>query len=110
MYTHKINCQRNSLKENLKNFPAQKTVSSQVLVAHSYNPSYSGGRNQKDHSLKSDGANSLYDPISRKRPSQKRAGKVAQGVGPEFKHQYHTKKGSSFTKYTQLYKIKVKGL
>jgi hypothetical protein len=29
------------------------------------------------------------DPISKKNPSQKRVGGVAQGVGPEFKHQYH---------------------
>jgi hypothetical protein len=29
-------------------------------------------------------------PISKK-PSQKRAGGVAQGVGPEFKPQYHKK-------------------
>jgi hypothetical protein len=32
-------------------------------------------------------ANSLRDPIS-KNPSQKRAGEVTQGVGPEFKPQY----------------------
>jgi hypothetical protein len=30
----------------------------------------------------------LRDPIS-KNPSQKRAGGVAQGEGPEFKPQYH---------------------
>jgi hypothetical protein len=29
------------------------------------------------------------DPISKKKHSQKRAGGVAQGVGPEFKPQYH---------------------
>jgi hypothetical protein len=28
----------------------------------------------------------------KKKPSQKRAGGVAQGVGPEFKSQYHKKK------------------
>jgi hypothetical protein len=33
----------------------------------------------------------LQDPIS-KNPSQKRAGGMAQGVGPEFKPQYHKKK------------------
>jgi hypothetical protein len=35
-------------------------------------------------------ANSSQDPISKKKkkPSQKRAGEVAQGVGPEFKPQY----------------------
>jgi hypothetical protein len=30
--------------------------------------------------------------LSRKNPSQKRASKVAQGEGPEFKPQYHKKK------------------
>jgi hypothetical protein len=34
--------------------------------------------------------NSSRDPISKK-SSQKRAGRVAQGVGPEFKPQYHKK-------------------
>jgi hypothetical protein len=34
---------------------------------------------------------STRDPISKK-PSIKRAGGVAQGVGPEFKPQYHTHK------------------
>jgi hypothetical protein len=33
-------------------------------------------------------ANSSRDPISKKKKSQKRAGGVAQGVGPEFKPQY----------------------
>jgi hypothetical protein len=37
-------------------------------------------------------ANSSRDPISKKNPSQKRAGVVAQGVDPEFKPQYHKKK------------------
>jgi hypothetical protein len=32
--------------------------------------------------------------LSRKKPSQKRAGGVAQSVGPEFKSQYHKKKKS----------------
>jgi hypothetical protein len=40
-------------------------------VGHSCNASYSGGRDQENHSLKSAGA-----------------GKVPQGVGPEFKLQY----------------------
>jgi hypothetical protein len=39
-------------------------------VAHACNPSYSGGRDQKDRNLKSARANSLRDPIS-KNPSQK---------------------------------------
>jgi hypothetical protein len=39
-------------------------------VAHACNPSYSGGRDQEDHSLKPAQANSSGDPIS-KNPSQK---------------------------------------
>jgi hypothetical protein len=60
---------------------------SQVLVAHACNPSYSGGRDQEDHVLKPAWANSSWDPIFKKR-----AGGVSQGVGPEFKPQYHKKK------------------
>jgi hypothetical protein len=30
--------------------------------------------------------------LSRKNPSQKRTGGMAQGIGPEFKPQYHKKK------------------
>jgi hypothetical protein len=60
-------------------------------VAHACNPSYSGGRDQEDHGLKPAQANSLRDPIS-KNPSQKMAGGVAQGLGPEFKPQYCKKK------------------
>jgi hypothetical protein len=41
--------------------------------------------------LKSAQANSSGRP-SLKNPLQKRAGGVAQGVGPEFKTQYHKKK------------------
>jgi hypothetical protein len=37
-----------------------------VLVAHAYNPSYSGGRDQADHGLKPAQANSSQDPISKK--------------------------------------------
>jgi hypothetical protein len=60
-------------------------------VAHAYNPSYSGGRDQEDRSSKSDWANSSRDPIS-KVPNTERAGGVAQGVSPEFKPQYCKKK------------------
>jgi hypothetical protein len=47
-----------------------------ALVAHACNPSYSGSRDQEDHSSKPAQANSPRDPILKK-PSQKRA-----GVGP----------------------------
>jgi hypothetical protein len=57
-------------------------------VAHTCNPSYSGGRGQKDQSSNPAQANSFRDPTL-KYPSQKKgAGGVAQGVGPEFKPQY----------------------
>jgi hypothetical protein len=56
-------------------------------VAHTCNPSYSGGRDQEDCSLKPAWANSLRDSILNN-PSQKRAGGVAQGVSPEFKHEH----------------------
>jgi hypothetical protein len=34
-------------------------------VAHTYSPSYSGGRDQEDHSSKPAWANSSWDPISK---------------------------------------------
>jgi hypothetical protein len=57
------------------------------VVARTCKPSYSGGRDQEDHSLKSAGANSLRDPIS-KTHHKKSAGGVAQGVDPVLKPQY----------------------
>jgi hypothetical protein len=48
----------------------QNSVNYQVLVAHAYNRSYSGGR-EKDCGSKPAQANSLWDPIS-KNPSQKK--------------------------------------
>jgi hypothetical protein len=60
-------------------------------VAHACNPSYSGGRDQKNRSLKPAWVNSSRDPISRN-PSQKWAGGVAQGEGPEYKPWYCKKK------------------
>jgi hypothetical protein len=47
-----------------------KTLICRALVAHSCNPSYSGGSDQEDCSSKPTWANSLTDPIS-KNPSQK---------------------------------------
>jgi hypothetical protein len=57
-------------------------VASQARVAHACNPSYSGVRDQEDRGS--------WDPIL-KNPLQKKAGGVAQGVGPELKAQYHQK-------------------
>jgi hypothetical protein len=56
-------------------------------VAHVCNPSYSGGRDQEDLGLKP-AQQIIQETLSQKNPSQKRAGRVAQGVGPEFKPQY----------------------
>jgi hypothetical protein len=58
------------------------------LVAHAYNPSYSGSRDPEDHDLKPALANSSPDLISKKPITKRRAGRVAQSVGPEFKPQY----------------------
>jgi hypothetical protein len=59
-----------------------------VLVAHTCNPSHSGGRDQEDCSSKPTWAYSSPDPIWEK-PITKKKGAcgVAQGVGPEFKPQ-----------------------
>jgi hypothetical protein len=40
--------------------------------AHAYNPSYSGGRDQEDHSLRSAQANSFRDPISKDKNKTKK--------------------------------------
>jgi hypothetical protein len=50
----------------------------QAPVAHAYDPSYSGGRDQEGHSLKLAWANSLQDAISKETHHNKRAVGVAQ--------------------------------
>jgi hypothetical protein len=55
-------------------------------MAHTYNPSYLGGRDQEDHGSKPASGNSSQDPI--KKAHHEKAGGVAQGVGPEFKPPY----------------------
>jgi hypothetical protein len=42
----------------------QNAKRGQAQVAHTYNPSYSGSRNQEDHGLKPVQANISWDPIS----------------------------------------------
>jgi hypothetical protein len=51
--------------------------------------------------------NSSRDPIS-KNPSQKRAGSVAQGAGPEFKSQCHQKKKKKEKKTDKNRQVQVK--
>jgi hypothetical protein len=56
-------------------------------LAHTYNPSYSGGRVQEDHGLKPAWANSSRDPSLKNHHKKKRVNGVAQGVGLDFKPQ-----------------------
>jgi hypothetical protein len=56
-------------------------------MAHACNPSYSGGRDQEDQGSKPV-RQIVHETYLEKKPSQKRAGRVAQGVGPEFKPQF----------------------
>jgi hypothetical protein len=65
-----------------------------VPVAYNSNPSYLGGRNQEDCGSKAARANSSRDSILKKSITKKRAGGVAQVIGPEFKLQYRKKKKS----------------
>jgi hypothetical protein len=75
-----------------------RKIFSQVPVAHAYNPSYSGGRVQENHSLKPAWANSSRDPIL-KNPSHKNmAGRVAQGEGPELQKKKKKNCGPSAAK------------
>jgi hypothetical protein len=62
----------------------KKAVSSQVPVVHTYNPSYSGGRDQEDCGSKPAHANSSWDHIL-KIPITKRASGVIQSEDPKFK-------------------------
>jgi hypothetical protein len=54
-------------------------------------PTYNPARRQRSGGLwfKASWANSSLKSLSRKNPSQKRAGGVAQCEGPEFKPQYY---------------------
>jgi hypothetical protein len=62
-------------------------------VAHTCNPSYSGGRDQEDLSSKPAQAKSSQDHIFEKPFTKIELMGVAQGEGPEFKTQYQPKKG-----------------
>jgi hypothetical protein len=63
----------------------QNCIISWVLMSHTCNPSYSGGREQQeDYSSKPTQANSLQDPILKKPITKKWLKRVA----PEFKLQY----------------------
>jgi hypothetical protein len=61
-------------------------ITGSAPVAYTCNPSYSGGRNQEDHGLKPAWTNSSLRPYLKKPFTKNRAGGVAQGEVPEFKH------------------------
>jgi hypothetical protein len=61
-------------------------------VAHTCNPSYSGGRDQEESGSKPGWTNSSETISISRIPITKRAVRVAQGEGPEFKPQYQGKK------------------
>jgi hypothetical protein len=67
----------------------QKSKYDWELVAHACNPSYSGGRDQEDHSSKPVLANSSGDPISKIFNTEKGWWSGSR-LGHEFKPQYHT--------------------
>jgi hypothetical protein len=72
-------------------------------VAHTFNPSYSGGRDQEDHSSEPTQANSSQDPILKK-AKQKRAGGVDQVQTPVLERK--ERKGKKDYLYnTLLFKI-----
>jgi hypothetical protein len=63
-------------------------------VAHTHNPSYSGGRDQEDCNSKTAWANSSQDLVLKKTHHLKKKKKrlvSGSSVGPEFKPQYHKK-------------------
>jgi hypothetical protein len=57
-------------------------------VTHAYNLSFSGGRDQHDYGS-SQPRQIVHEALSWIKPSQKKVGEAARGVGPEFKPQYH---------------------
>jgi hypothetical protein len=75
----------------------KEVIKIRVLVAHTCDPSYLGGRDQEDCCLKPAQTNSSRDPILKKpittppNTQRKQADGVPQHVGPEFKSQYHNK-------------------
>jgi hypothetical protein len=74
-----------------------KDILRQAPVAHAWNPSYSGGRDQEDHDSKPVQANIIVpQDLSQKNTLQKRAGRVAEGVGPQFNPQLHPPKKKTF--------------
>jgi hypothetical protein len=88
LYENKQGCEYIKKKWEDRN----KILFSWAPVAHTYNPSYSGGRDQENRSSRPTLGKQFERPYLKKHPSQKRAGGVAQGVGPGLKPQYCKRK------------------
>jgi hypothetical protein len=89
---------------NLKSFLGQ------APVAHACNPSYSGGRDQENHSSKPALGNSSWDAISKILKYTKSVGEVSQGANTEFKIWYHKNKiifRLSFNFYMEFKQMKL---
>jgi hypothetical protein len=70
---------------------ASRVSQGQVPVTHTCNPNYSGGRDRQDLGSQPASSKEFVRPFLKKPIThKKRAGGVVQGVGPEFKPQYHT--------------------
>jgi hypothetical protein len=69
------------MRRNLKamNANTRKERPCWVLVAQAYNPSYSGHRDQKDHSLRPAQAKSSSDPMLKKTITKKGWWSVSSG-------------------------------
>jgi hypothetical protein len=69
-----------------------------VLVAHTFNPSYSGGKRSGGLLFEASLGKYFMKPYlkntqhTKKKKNGGETGGVAQGIGPEFKLQYHQKK------------------
>jgi hypothetical protein len=72
---------------------------SQALVAHAYNPSYSGCRDQENQGLKPAQAKQFLRPCLKKNHHKKRAGGVSQGESPDFTKNNHNKRQAEWLKW-----------
>jgi hypothetical protein len=84
--------------------PSEKRIMIyQAPVAHAYNLSYSGGRNQEDLGSKSAWPDPNLEKTHHKKEGSEGAGRVAQGIGPEFKPS--TANNNNNNGPNELYKI-----
>jgi hypothetical protein len=68
------------LQSDFLTYHTRNNKVSKALVAHAYNPRYSGGRDKEDRNLKQAQANSSVKPLSQKKPSQRAGGSQASVI------------------------------